>query len=436
MKKLLAFILALALSLSSTTAVLASSDGFYMNDRIGHPVVAFQPKGDAPFTYSQTKLDYPYNIYVEDKGYIDFGDNKPFLDENGALYLPIEQMAYLSNKTYFEEPETGNLVFGIYYTEENTPYKAYSRGFEDKPILYNTKIELKAKPGSNVVYSESHYMLTDWGYNHILNGGRYIDPYDGSDLGAGPNYRIVSDSSHERDHKVITKNGVHYWEKSAIMGVMSVNLLTHEVDKTYIHGSDEYLTKMLLEVVEPSLGMDEKEYDWDAYDKMMDDVFSNAWDISKVTGNNSENKVETEVTEDTSVKAIKTSSAVMVDGVEVKFDAYNINNNNYFKLRDIAQALNGSNSQFNVGWDSGKNMIVITKGLEYSSVGGELQTNSIKEVTAIEGDVLIYMGGAEIEMMAYNINGNNYFKLRELGSLIDFDVDWDGVNNRVLISTK
>ena len=182
--------------------------------------------------------------------------------------------------------------------------------------------------------------------------------------------------------------------------------------------------------------MDEKEYDWDAYDKMMDDVFSNAWDISKVTGNNSENKVETEVTEDNSVKAIKTSSAVMVDGVEVKFDAYNINNNNYFKLRDIAQALNGSNSQFNVGWDSGKNMIVITKGLEYSSVGGELQTNSIKEVTAIEGDVLIYMGGAEIEMTAYNINGNNYFKLRELGSLIDFDVDWDGVNNRVLISTK
>ena len=46
-----------------------------------------------------------------------------------------------------------------------------------------------------------------------------------------------------------------------------------------------------------------------------------------------------------------TASTVLVDGENVAFDAYNIADNNYFKLRDLAFTLSGTAKQFEVGWD-------------------------------------------------------------------------------------
>ena len=132
------------------------------------------------------------------------------------------------------------------------------------------------------------------------------------------------------------------------------------------------------------------------------------------------------------INATKTSSTVLVNNKEIQFEAYNIQDNNYFKLRDVAKALNGSDKQFEVAWDGNKNVINIIKNTPYTITGGELQVN----ITVNNSNSKVYIDDSEVNIQAYNINGNNYFKLRELGSLIDFDVDWDGVNNRVLISTK
>jgi len=52
------------------------------------------------------------------------------------------------------------------------------------------------------------------------------------------------------------------------------------------------------------------------------------------------------------IHAVPTASAVVVDGVNTSFDAYNIEGSNYFKLRDIAYVLSGTEKQFEVGWDS------------------------------------------------------------------------------------
>ncbi len=38
-------------------------------------------------------------------------------------------------------------------------------------------------------------------------------------------------------------------------------------------------------------------------------------------------------------------------------------------------------------------------------------------------------------MTAYTINGNNYFKLRDLGQAFNFGVTWDQENNAVVIDT-
>ncbi|HHV38755.1 MAG TPA: hypothetical protein GXX70_04580 [Tepidimicrobium sp.] len=46
------------------------------------------------------------------------------------------------------------------------------------------------------------------------------------------------------------------------------------------------------------------------------------------------------------VKAESTKSRVLVNGQDINFDAYKINNNNYFKLRDLAKVLSGTEKQF------------------------------------------------------------------------------------------
>ena len=46
-----------------------------------------------------------------------------------------------------------------------------------------------------------------------------------------------------------------------------------------------------------------------------------------------------------------TASKVLVNDKDVAFDAYNINDNNYFKRRDIALQLSGTEKQFEVEWD-------------------------------------------------------------------------------------
>jgi len=136
------------------------------------------------------------------------------------------------------------------------------------------------------------------------------------------------------------------------------------------------------------------------------------------------------------IKATKTSSAVMVNGKEVKFEAYNINDNNYFKLRDIAKALNGSEKQFEVTWDGAKNAINLITDKAYTVVGGELEVGKSTKLNVRNTDSRIYVDGIEVSIKAYNINGNNYFKLRDLGEFIGFGVDWDGANNKILIDTK
>ena len=38
----------------------------------------------------------------------------------------------------------------------------------------------------------------------------------------------------------------------------------------------------------------------------------------------------------------------------------------------------------------------------------------------------ILVNGSNVSLDAYNINDNNYFKLRDIGEAFDFGVDWDG----------
>jgi len=137
------------------------------------------------------------------------------------------------------------------------------------------------------------------------------------------------------------------------------------------------------------------------------------------------------------VPANPTSSSVLVNGSKVAFEAYNISNNNYFKLRDIGMALNGSGKQFQISWDGTKNAVNIITNQPYTAVGGEL---SISGNTSVKNALLstskVYINGKEALLSAYNIGGNNYFKLRDLGEALNFGVAWDSTANSIIVDTS
>ncbi len=136
------------------------------------------------------------------------------------------------------------------------------------------------------------------------------------------------------------------------------------------------------------------------------------------------------------ITAVPNRSTVQVDGQTIAFDAYTINQNNYFKLRDLAMVLNGTGRQFEVTWDGKNNAINLISDKSYTVVGGELAPGDGTEKTAVLNTSTIYLNGQSIQLTAYTINNNNYFKLRDVGQAFDFNVSWDGVRNTIVVNTS
>lgn len=129
-------------------------------------------------------------------------------------------------------------------------------------------------------------------------------------------------------------------------------------------------------------------------------------------------------------------SKVLVDGKQVAFEAYSINSNTYFKLRDIAMAVNGTDKGFEVGWDGEHNAISLTSSEAYTPQGGELAVSAkatSKKATLSTSKV--YLDDEEVAFTAYTIGGNNYFKLRDLADALGITITFDQKTNTIGIVT-
>ena len=138
----------------------------------------------------------------------------------------------------------------------------------------------------------------------------------------------------------------------------------------------------------------------------------------------------------TSVKIQPSTHVVTVDGERVDPQGYNINGYNFYKLRDIAYILNGTDSQFNVTWDGANNRIILTDDAAYQEVGGEMTSSVSAEIKNVsESDSTIVLDGNTLSLTGYRINGNNYYKIRDVGSTLGFSVDFDPETEIVLIGS-
>ncbi len=128
------------------------------------------------------------------------------------------------------------------------------------------------------------------------------------------------------------------------------------------------------------------------------------------------------------------ASLTIVGGASYLLETYNIDGYNYFKLRDIAYILSGSAVEFAVGWSETDNRIMLQTGAAYTANGDELSRKSLENPTAAPTSSKILLDGEPVALSAYFINGNNYFRLRDLAILFNFAVGWDEDANAILVN--
>lgn len=129
----------------------------------------------------------------------------------------------------------------------------------------------------------------------------------------------------------------------------------------------------------------------------------------------------------TAVPTSAKGQAVYVGSTRVYPTGYNINDNNYFKLRDV-----GKLAGFGVDWNEDTRTVEISTTRTAPELAGIADT-AVTGATAKPTDQRITVDGKEVSMTAYKIKGNNYVKLRDIGKTINFGVSFNMATKAVSI---
>lgn len=144
--------------------------------------------------------------------------------------------------------------------------------------------------------------------------------------------------------------------------------------------------------------------------------------------------------------AYATKYSILVDGNAVEFEAYalkdaNGNDTNYLKVRDLAYVLNGSQAQFNVDWDGTAGAILLQTKTPYTTANGS-EMNSPFDGNQLyqKNPATVLVDGIKTNFDAITLtdstnSGHTYFKIRDMGQYLGFDVTWDSSLGAILIDT-
>ncbi|MDO4281811.1 MAG: D-alanyl-D-alanine carboxypeptidase family protein [Peptococcaceae bacterium] len=127
------------------------------------------------------------------------------------------------------------------------------------------------------------------------------------------------------------------------------------------------------------------------------------------------------------------TATVSLNGGQVSMQAYLADGNNYVRLRDFANIINGTGSQFSLEYDSNQHAVVIQTGSAYAPSGSEGQATGTETVFTKLTQPVLYVDGESYEINSYLIGGLNYMKVRDLAAAIGCGIEWDSTTGRVVL---
>ena len=130
------------------------------------------------------------------------------------------------------------------------------------------------------------------------------------------------------------------------------------------------------------------------------------------------------------------TQAVWVNGQEKAVSAFKVGGTHYFKLRDIARALSGTEKAIDLAWDDAAQLAIILPGQNYSPLDTEGEGAPAPDFSGAVANVAqVQLGEETCALEAYLVQGHNYCKLRDVLALLDVGAFWDGRAEKVHLDT-
>ena len=140
------------------------------------------------------------------------------------------------------------------------------------------------------------------------------------------------------------------------------------------------------------------------------------------------------------LKAREDKQTIYIDGKAVTFTTYSVNNGgvNYVRLVDLAQVLSGTAASFDVKWNAQKEHVELKSKSPYTAgTPGETPYHGEMVYETVIGPTYIDGAAKNLEAIRFEYQGGGYtyYKLRDLGEALGFNVGWDNANERIYLET-
>ena len=133
-------------------------------------------------------------------------------------------------------------------------------------------------------------------------------------------------------------------------------------------------------------------------------------------------------------RTVLTRQKILFNGDPISLEVYNVDGDNYFKLRDIAYLLSDTRFACSVDFNTALRTVWTLKGGSYVPNGDEMRTGVDNSSSCRASQWLLMVDGMYHGCSVYNIGGNNFFRLRDLGNALGFGVDYDAATNSAVIT--
>ena len=128
------------------------------------------------------------------------------------------------------------------------------------------------------------------------------------------------------------------------------------------------------------------------------------------------------------------SETFIIDGKIIPFEAYMINNSNYIRLCDIAVSVSGTGSEFNI--TAGEKRFYLKTDEHYIPVGGEMSEGDGLTKIPVLIRILVTVDNTHVGLRCYEIEGEYFFKLRDVAEVFEIEIEWDEATKAVNMKCK